>query len=216
MDIILKNVTKDTRNVYLHYLINQFQESAGEKYNNPLKKENLKEFELWLKERQNIKENYKMLLDYMKIEYNHPITVEIGKGLYDTVTYNKKTTIITPYTYGLNKNNHNKIIKANIKIVTSSDIESHQKILPIDSVMTENPYTENHIHNWEYLLNSSKFTTTIGIYGKIYDKDYGKKIKILETLKEKIIDEYNEELIRVKDDYIYIISSNKMIRQRAK
>lgn len=186
---------------YFCYQLKQFQ-TATQKSINLHSKEFWSEFYEWLTERKKVSNEYYYLLKVMNINCDSPKTAEIGKGIYDTITENKHTTLITPYTHGLNKHKKNTIIQGTIKIDGQNKIQ-----LPYQFLITENPYTESHLKNWEYLFHNKHYTTVLGVYGKTYDKDYQDKIKLLEELKQKLQCLYKEESTQINDNYCHIITS---------
>lgn len=210
MKILLnRNIEKDTLELYLRNIVEQYKKSTGVN-NLPNNKEIIKkEINSWLKERQSLMRTYKDLLNCMNIEYNHKMTAEIGKGIHDTICYDKDTTLITPYTYRLDNRIKNKLIKARIQIINDNQNRVTSQLTKIDHLMTENPYQKEDIYNWEYIFNNTNIDATIGIYGKVYDKDRLTKIKMLEDFKEKIQGNYKESSYRVKDEYGMVITKAK-------
>ena len=214
MEIILnKNIDNNTNGIYLRHLIDQYMDATGIKCL-PTNNERLKkEITEWLKERDSLTDTYKMLLDCMDIEYNHPMTAEVGKGFQDTIVYNNNTTIITPYPNNLERNIKNKIINASLQISCQNANLPPTPLPKIDHLMTENPYTRTDINNWEYIFNDSNIYATIGVFGRTYDKDKDKKIKMLKEFKERIIDTtYKEQYYRLKDEYGYVITKARKFK----
>ena len=211
MEIILqKPNTKDTTMRYLHNLVNQFKEATNIKNTDISSEEFQKELNNWLKERQETAEVYAILLECMNVDYDYSETAEIGKGIHDTLARDKQTTIITPYTEGFNNLNQ-EIIKADFKVITNNDPD-YISNFPFRSIMTQNPYDESNILNWEYLFNNDNYITTFGIYGRTYDKDRKQKIRMLESLKSRILTNYREETFKLNDQYGHIITTRKKYR----
>ena len=166
-----------------------------------------KELTDWLAERKKISERYLMLLEYMGIEYDHPMTAEIGKSFFDTAVYDKGTTLITPYTAWLDPK---RTIKAEFKVVNQD--EKGEKVSlqrNIDCIMTQNPYSKDNIKNWEELFYKGGLTTAIGIYGSLFDKDVEEKIKMLERIKKSLTCKYKIDGYRINDEYAYAITSKR-------
>ena len=78
--------------------------------------------------------------------------------------------------------------------------------------MTYNPYEEEDIINWELLVGQG-YPITTGVYGKIYDQDKTTKIKLLKNLKNKILQEVQEEYVTLEDKYFYVIYSTPKIKK---
>ena len=211
MEIILRKPGKEYNdNAYLYLLTKQYRESLGYK-KAPIDD---KEFKDWLKEREETSKIYLLLLEYMKIDYNHPLTAEIGKGLYDSIVLNDNTSIITPFTNGIVKPNTTKAI---FEVVTNSKAERSLKQPTFDSIMTQNPYNGVNIRNWEYLFNQEMLIATIGIFGKTYDADAKAKLKMIEEFKQRLsTTPYKEDGFTFKDDYGYVISSASKFKKRVK
>ncbi len=203
------NKKEDIRDIYLHKLARQFIQATGAT-NIELNSANfLNEFNNWLNERQAIAKEYKEIMDYLGINFEGQENAEVGKGAFDTIALPKsKMKIITPYTYGFDKNN---IIKGKIKIVPEivpeKDITKEPELNTINCFMTENPYKKSNIENWEVLFYLYHYSIITGLYGKIYDKDKDSKINSLKTLKEQLKGNLKEEYIKVNDDYFYILAS---------
>ena len=81
--------------------------------------------------------------------------------------------------------------------------------------ITQNPYSPQSLSNWENLHNSGSSNITVGVYGDIHDKDLESKIKVIKSLKEKLLDDsYVEDYSTYKDSYFYAISSDRKILRR--
>ena len=217
MRIILnESQQENTNGVYLRHIIDSYQRTTGNRCL-PQNKEFLEtELHNWIKERQKLIENYTLLLEVMDIDYNNRMTAETEKGIHDTIVYDKDTTIITPYTNGFQTNIKNKIIKANIQISNQNANIPPSPIPTIDHLITQNPYEEVNINNWEYIFNDSDIYATIGVFGYIYDKDREYKITMLKKFKERLKDNYKEEHYRIEDEYGYVITKAKKYQKSVK
>ena len=207
MKIILQKATKGSVNDSLLQIKKQYHDATK------VKIEQITDRELadWLAERKKISERYLMLLAYMGIEYDHPMTAEIGKSFFDTAVYDKRTTLITPYTAWLNPR---RTIKAEFKVTSQNEkgIET-SPLRNIDCIMTQNPYRKENIKNWEELFNKFELTTAIGIYGNIFDKDAEEKIKMLEKIKKSLTCKYKIDGYRTNDEYAYAITSRRVYKK---
>ncbi len=201
----------DYRELYLKNLIAQFKSATGNKHAEANSKEIVEEFFSWLTERKDILDEFKYLLFFMDIDYGHPMTAEVGKGITDSaVTENNKTTIITPYTFGMKKGMKNTIIKGDLIYVpenyTKRNLSFGNK--PIDSFMTHNPYNEKNIMGWDELHNKYNYQITLGAFGKTYDKDKEEKIAMLKRIRDNLEGSYKEESVRINDNYLYVVSTD--------
>ena len=219
MRIELKKPRINQEEEYFYKLTNQFKEATG--YNKEISIIELEEYEIWLKEeyenwikeRRRIAEDYLMLLASMEVEFNHKMTAEIGKGVYDTAVDKLDTTIITPYTEGLT---NPRTIGARL-VIKPEDNSNQSTLIPkIDSIMTQNPYSDLEIKNWEKLFNEESIKVTLGIYGNIYDKDKYTKIRQLEEFRKRLTVDYKVDNYTFNDEYGYAITSSPSIRKRIK
>ena len=209
----VKNGKIDYREEYLMKLMRQWKESIGKETMDINSEILLQEFYNWLKERQSILTEYKSLLDYMNIEYNNPMTAEIGKGIYDSIVKNISTTIITPYTYGLKNITKSKIIKGRLELVEDNspkqDISINKETSHIDTLMTQNPYQSIELSGWSKLHHSHNYRIIIGVYGKNTDKDKEKKLTLLKTMRNILNENCKEEYIKTNDDYCYVVTTKE-------
>lgn len=212
---------------YLNKLVEQFKQSTGAKNVDVNSQTFISEFSSWIKSRQAIGEDYLGLLDYMELHrIGEAETAEIGKGKYDTLVSEANTTIITPYSKGIIAEPE-RIITADFSVYDSTPIlvrtteKNTTQLDPITSsetltFMTQNPYTVAQIANWEQLHNSGENNIVVGVYGSIYDKDTDRKIKELESLREKLYDSYIEEQCVLGDTYCYAIASKRKYKVKTK
>ena len=208
----IRNGKKDYREIYLNYLLEQFKNATGYKkvdLNSDIFKA---EFNSWLFTRTNISEDYIKVLDYMELGYHYPMTAELGKGCLDSVvSHNGTTTIITPYTYGLDKKTGNKIIRGSINCVRNrtnhESLKEDKRTETIDSFMTQNPYTLDDFYTLEMMHNTQMYDIIAGVYGKSQDKDKEEKLKVLKAFKDNLYGDFEEEYIRFNDNYCYVIAT---------
>ena len=194
-------------NKFNYSLIEQYCNAYGydykELYNDSLKKDYLN----WLKERKEIGNKYLNYLYEIRKDILERTTAEVGKTDLDTITKPFNTTVISPYEYN-NLDDNTRFIPASV-FVKDEEIRLYLKVfehprmltLPrnLKLVMTQNPYSPYSILDWDTLHNSGNYDIAVGIYGSIYDKDIKDKLKLLKSLKEKIL----------FGDYIYRIDTDK-------
>ena len=173
----------EKNDMYIKFLISQFKSATGTK-NIDVKSETfISDFRNWIKSRQDISQNYLSMLDYMGLQkIIEPTTAEVEKGKLDTIVKPFDTTIITPYSEGLIVPDKSRIITSEFIVhngmpvlykVNGMNI-TEAKPISSDSTltfMTQNPYMEANIKNWEQLHNSGESDIIVGVYGSIYDKD---------------------------------------------
>lgn len=211
---------------YLNYLIEQFKQATGTKNIDINSQLFISEFSEWIRSRYNIGENYLDLLAYMELyRFSDPDTAEIGKGQYDSIVKPFDTTIITPYSEGLETLDQSRIITSDfgvfddIPVLIKTNEKGIDHVNPITSTftltfMTQNPYTPEQIRNWEQLHNSGENNIIVGIYGSIYDKDIEQKINELQVLRDKLYESYKDEYIVRDDTYCYAIGSERKVLRK--
>ncbi|MBQ3468435.1 MAG: hypothetical protein IJH18_00030 [Bacilli bacterium] len=206
---------------YLHSLRDQFVEATGVKNVDPTSSLFISEFSDWIEKRQRIGSNYLELLRHMRDEIepvNSAKTLEIGKGKYDSIVKRLRTTIVTPYTEGLEHLNEDRVIKGDIALFGDRPVlikhlsvrDSEAILLPRDTVlMTQNPYSPACIMNWTNIHNSGNNDIIVGIYGSINDKDRGAKAKQLEAFIERLDEPFVQQQILVYDTYCWAVASKR-------
>ena len=151
------------------------------------------------------------MLEHLERSTGHSM-IERRKGGSD-----RKGAVLTPYAEELALEN-DKIINADFMVTVEKPLligpDKKEIILDrrINSFMTYNPYEEEDIINWELLVGQG-YPITTGVYGKIYDQDKTTKIKLLKNLKNKILQEVQEEYVTLEDKYLYVIYSTPKIKK---
>lgn len=207
---------------YLSKLIEQFKTATGVKNVDVNSVGFDTEFNEWIKSRQIIGNEYGLFIEYMGV---HPeigdSSVEIGKGKYDSIVLDTDIPMITPYSDGI-KRTSTGIITADFRVYEGTPMivrynKGGNQLEIVDTqyvrrFLTQNPYEQGCIRNWEQLHNAGN-NITVGIFGSIYDKDIEQKIRQLEALKSGLIDDsFKEEYITEKDMYCYAISSTRKVK----
>ncbi len=201
--------------IYLEKLMKQFTKANGLNSIDMNSLEFLNEFKEWVTRQRVVSRDYKDLLNYMQIPLSK--IAEVGKGEFDSLALNNNLLMITPYAEELALEN-DKIINADFMVTVEKPLligpDKKEIILDrrINSFMTYNPYEEEDIINWELLVGQG-YPITTGVYGKIYDQDKTTKIKLLKNLKNKILQEVQEEYVTLEDKYFYVIYSTPKIKK---
>ena len=207
----------EENDIYLEMLKKQYCDANGLKKFNDISKESLNGF---IKERQNLGEQYTKFLKYMEIDITSSDIVEVNKGQYDTIIRNYNTLAITPYPMNIEKErlyNYQFIsTEKGPQMVLNLNNEQINVIanMPVKIYMTQNPYDKKDIKGFEYLYNTDKYDILVGMYGKVYDEDKLKKLKLLQKLAEKIKD-YNYKTWMLKDNsnYYFVLYTNKFEKE---
>ena len=202
---------------YLNNLILQFQKATGIKNIDISSDSFIREFNEWLLQRKLIIPDYREFIIGLNTEpYIDFDSVEIGKGIHDSITIDTNISMITPYTGGIIKTPGSLIngelyifdgqpfVKQNFKLVNCLDYSRF---------ITQNPYISSDVKNWEQLHNSGS-NITVGIYGYIYDKDIDSKVKLMRELKSKLLSDFILDYSTNGYEYMYVISSKRKILKK--
>lgn len=206
----------------INHLINQYKSSTGIKNIDINLPQFLSEFNEWVKERNEIISLYIGLLDHMNIKFKKSSCVEVGKTSMDSIVIPYETTIITPYSEGF-EDLKKKIIEADVKVYdTMPTLVKDNKFLgnlyndSFSTYMTQNPYNNECLENWERLHNSGKNEIIVGVFGYQYENDTTKKINQLKYLKQQLNGNYIEDFTTYKDQYCYAIASEEKVKINVK
>lgn len=213
---------------YLSKLIEQFKSATGVNHVDIDSEEFIREFSEWIIARKNLRNHYNSFVEYLDVYPNiNGKTVEVDKGIFDSIALDSNMTMITPYTDGVDKAKGD-LIKANFTVyegipvvVKNKNGVNNLEFLDtsfINRFITQNPYDISYIKNWEQLHNKGH-NITVGIFGSIYDKDVSQKISELKEFKKGFNDDnFSEDYVTENDMYCYALSSsrkaNTLVRTR--
>lgn len=202
-------------NIILDKLFEQYKNALGLTDINKVEKEILLDFKCWLKCRQLMGLVYKSFIEKtLEIDFSETSsTAEVGKCNLDSIALQTNLSIITQYSNGFDfytgQMNKSKLTIIDGNPVITSNI-GNIKFLNLldgyDRFITQNPYSENDIRNWEQLVDNG-YDITVGVFGSIDDKDIDKKINQIEDLNKKITG-LKDVFAVTGDTYCYAISSN--------
>ena len=91
---------------YLNKLIEQFASARGIKHIDVNSKNFINEFCQWIKENKLTSGKYLALVSCMNDSAYSSDSVEVGKGMYDTLALGTRASIITPYSNNLENKNY--------------------------------------------------------------------------------------------------------------
>lgn len=208
---------------YFNNLINEFMLATGSKKVDKNSKQFVADFLIWLQERHSIGSEYADFLENVGFRFTDESCAEVGKGKFDSVVKPFDTTLITSAP-SFGDVNPERIVKGDMKVFESIPLLiSHRKgkkelmQIPnsiIHTYMTQNPYNQTLITNWEDLHNSGVSDIILGVFGSIHDKDNQTKIKQLQSLKDKLTStDYIEEYSVSGDNYFYAIGSDRIMKK---
>lgn len=191
----------------------QYEKATGNKYDFNFEHQSRNEFYKWVYRNQTIAEDYLKFLKFMgALPEEESKIAEVGKYFDDTITLDNNINMITPCVdniyYYRAKPGDQLIIGQLIIRDKKFEVIAKDDVLDFDRYITQNPYNEYCIKNWERAHNNG-INITVGVYGSIYDKDYQSKIDSLKLLKEKLEKEYKEGYATIGDSYFYAIASDR-------
>lgn len=197
----------------LKKLIEQYEKSTGIKFDINNEHQTRGGFYEWVNRNQAISEDYLKFLKFMRaLPEEESKIAEVGKCFDDTITLDNNINMITPCVdkiYYYKAKPSEEIIAGQLIIKDKMfKLLAKDDILDFDRYITQNPYNEYCVENWEQVHNNG-INITVGVYGSIYDKDYQSKIDSLKLLKEKLEKEYKEEYATIGDSYFYAIASDR-------
>lgn len=208
---------------YLNKLIEQFKSATGFKNVDVNSREFIEEFCEWLVKYRKIMKDYTSFVEQMEV---HPTvigreSVEIGKGIFDSIALDIGDYMITPYFEGI-KRTDSGIINADFYVYAGAPtIIRHNKggdqleivnTQYIRRFITHNPYEQSCIRNWEQLHNVGE-NITVCIFGSIYDKDIEQKTRQIDALRDSMTDNsFKEDYTTEKDNYYYVVSSTRKVK----
>lgn len=209
---------------YINNLIKQFISATGTKNVDVNSEEFVKEISDWIKRNKAIGENYTSFLKSINVYPNiiGKDTIEIGKGVYDSIAIDTKMKMITPYSKNIEKKK-GEIVTAKFGVFSGNPVffnndELDNKSDIIDSsiksrFITHNPYERNCIKNWEQLHNVGE-NITVGVFGKVYDRDKNLKIRKIDSIRYGFSDyDFKEVYDSDGDNYFYAISSHRRVKK---
>ncbi len=193
-------------------LIGQFRMSKG--YINSISGKEMSEFVTWLDRQKKIGKKYCLLLEEMGVKIDTESCAEVGKTYYDTVVSNLKTSVITLSNYIETKGY---LIKSGFRVYNGNPIAVRKKTEKkvsfgqintniINTFITQNPYNDVMIENWNELPKNDDISVVVGMYGSTKDKDIKIKKERLINFRDKLVNYIYEERV-YDDEYCFVVAS---------
>ena len=215
-DIMLKNT-------YLSNLINQYVNATGVKDIGDYDKNLIKDVFSWLEQRKFLAQDYLLFLDELNIRYKDSDCVEVEKGKFDSITFEKfENGILTPYFDGLHTHkgeilNNDLEISSGIPGLLSFDGNTkcldYMNLYKYNSYMIHNPYEMDSLKNWDMMHNKGLNGIVVGCFGNSHDKYFWDKIKQIGEFQEKLQGDYISELSLKNSNYCYVLASKKALKK---
>ena len=138
--------------------------------------------------------------------------LEIGKGLYDSISKSElNSSTIFGETIHTTNTSFVLLEEQPIVIADKGIIIPKQK-----TILTHNPHICYDISNWHRIHNHGINDISVGMYGTIYDEDMIKKVKQIESLAEKMPDDYTLDFDTDKGNYFCSLNSKRKIIRRTR
>ena len=183
-------------------------------------KEFVRDLAMFLSIRRDIGKKYLKILKKLNLspDFKKRLKAEVGKGPMDSILSNDKNSVaITPY------HTDPKLIPSRL-VITEKGIcffknLVDKSLIPItttvDTFLTQNPYNEEVIKDWEFIPQTKSGKIIVGAYGKTYDKDYDQKIRALREFKSRVNNAISEHTI-IGDNYFYFVTNKEEPKQLVK
>ena len=205
----------------MYDLFRQFCDAYG--INNPKLDDQkmVKAFYDWLYEEK--KDNdafYLNQLDLLGVDYKKATTIEVGKGVDDSLVLPYSTMILPKDKEGLEQYGNRVIIgnlkfHGNLPFIIQKGVHVDHSI-PCDNYntfMTQNPYRPYDLNDWEK-LPAGFHDLVVGVYGDVNDYDMEAKRDMLFKFMQKINPQYEPDLSEIEtlDKYASIVRASSKTR----
>ena len=198
----------------IDYLVEQFIKAKGIKNPDMGSSEFIKDFVDYVADMKIKSKAYISFLYYLGFDFTEENTAEVGKGKDDTVVEPYDTNIITvDPEYMFSDIDLKRIIKGEMVVHESepflyNDYGFTRLPFYIKNYMTQNPYTQSEIKDFDDLHNSDNANIIVGVYGDVHDSDIKQKIRMLKMLKYKLDSNIIEDYGTYEDTYFYALGSD--------
>ncbi len=193
---------------YLLCLFKQYCDANGLDINN-VNNMYSNEFADWIVQNNSLLVNYIDYLHALGFDYPTDDILEIGKGAYDSISH-LGINLVSIFGETLGKTNSRLFIDRGIPLIAKQD----EIIIPSEQIMlTHNPYFESEILGWHSIHNSREKNISIGMFGKIYDEDALKKVKLLEQLSRQMTEDYSFDYDTSNGNYFCSLNSKRQVKR---
>lgn len=168
-----------------------------------------KEFRHWLKEYKKVLSQYAGYLQNLKINLSSEKVVEVGKGIKDSIVMYPEYQVISEYAETLGEDASKLIIEDGKPYALKENKKS--SLNHISRLITFNPYFDDDISNW-HLIHNGGMGISIGVCGKVYDRNSSAKIRMISDIADKMDNYYIENYDLIGDNYFYNVHSKKRIK----
>ena len=151
--------------------------------------------------------DYLLYLGYLESK----TVAEVGKGRYDSIASQEIATI-SPYADTLELPKRELFIIVDVPLIEESGkiVLLNQQVL-----LTHNPYDEMRIMNWSRVHNMGNYDISIGMFGKVYDEDFSKKVKLIEEISKRMTEDHVLDYDTDKDKYFCSLNSKRKVKLKS-
>ena len=205
----------------MYELFKQFCDAYGVK--NPKLDDQVmvKAFYDWLYEEKKDNDAFDLdQLDLLGVDYKDARTIEVGKGIDDSLVLPYSTVILPKDMEGFEEYGKRVVIgnlkfHGNLPFIIQKGVHIDHSI-PLDlynTFMTQNPYSPYDLNDWEK-LPAGFHDLVVGVYGDINDYDMEAKKEMLYKFLQKIDPQYGPELSEIEtlDKYASIVTASSKTR----
>ena len=203
----------------MNHLFEQFKQAQGY---NVIEDDNeiVSEFIDWISIQNEQGQKYSCFLKELGLVFDKEECAEVGKGKYDSIAKNYDTTIITTdediKPKGIFINTGFKVYNGTPTII--SQVTSKKVVFGsintniINTFMTQNPYKDSLLDNWNELPNNDT-NIIVGIYGSKKDKNLKDKIAFLKKFKNCLNKNFIYEKTFFDDTYCEVVATKQNVKR---
>lgn len=196
--------------MFNRYLLNLYKQycDARSVVCNPFDGKNLSyDFLEWITINKLMAKEYSDYLLYLG-HLESKTVAEVGKGRYDSIA-SEEMTIISPYADTLELPKRELFVIDGVPLIE----QGGKIVLPEEQILlTHNPYDEMRIINWSRVHNMRDYDISIGMFGSIYDKDFPKKVKLIEEISKRMTEDHVIDYDTDKDKYFCSLNSKRKVK----
>lgn len=194
---------------YLLCLFKQYCDAKGLDINN-MNNMYSNEFVDWIIQNKSLLNNYMNYLSELGFDYPTGDIIEIGKGEYDSISQHG-IKLISMFAGTLGRINSSIFVYRGIPLI----LKQNGIVIPKEHIiLTHNPYIASEILGWYSIHNFGEKNISIGMFGKLDDKDISRKVKLLEQLSRKMTDDYSFDYDTNEGNYFCSLNSNRRIKRK--
>ena len=201
---------------YNERLVRAFKEANGIKSIDTSSKSFQTDFDYWFAAQESAKQAYLKLLKHLNIDIDSIQCIEIGKGKEDSIGYDLRTTMVSPY---FEKDPHRKgltlignpvVVDDTLKYETGGTVFE----IPVTGgkiYLAQNVFDMNELSRWKRLARDNQ--VVVGAYGSVSDLDMNTKVRELKKFARRL-DDYVYDNGDISGTYCYAIVSKKLTKSK--